>query len=187
MKGVVFTEFIDHVAKSFGEDAVDDLIEASALPSGGAYTAVGTYDAAEMTTLCGTLAAQTGAPAAELVRGFGFHLGCAFARDHAAYFDRAANLFDFLDSVERHIHVEVRKLYPDAELPKLAIRSRTDRRLVMEYCSPRRMSVLAEGLIHSAARRFGVTVDVQTLPWPERGDDGALFVVDLIGHGTPAG
>lgn len=180
MKGVVFTEFIEHVAQSFGEDAVDDLIEASDLPSGGAYTSVGTYDPEEMNTLCSTLSAQTGESPDKLVRGFGYHLGCTFAREHAAYYERAANLFDFLDSVHGHIHVEVRKLYPDAELPLLNVRSRGERELVLEYCSPRRMGLLAEGLIHSAATRFGVKVDVQRLPWPERGDDGAVFVVNLL-------
>ena len=39
MKGIVFTEFLDFVADRYGEDTVDDIIDASELPSAGAYTA----------------------------------------------------------------------------------------------------------------------------------------------------
>ena len=51
MKGVIFTEFLGMVADRFSEDMVDDIIEASDLPSGGAYTAVGIYDHGEIVAL----------------------------------------------------------------------------------------------------------------------------------------
>ena len=53
MKGMVFTEFLDFVGETFGGDMVDDIIEVSELPSGGAYTSVGTYSHGEMAALCG--------------------------------------------------------------------------------------------------------------------------------------
>ena len=46
---------------------VDDIIDASALPSGGAYTAVGTYHHGEMLALCSALAERTGEPVPALV------------------------------------------------------------------------------------------------------------------------
>ena len=80
MKGVVFTEFLDFVAARHGEDMVDDIIEASALPSGGAYTAVGTYNHEELVTLCSALAAATGENQSDLVRDFGTHLSSGVLR-----------------------------------------------------------------------------------------------------------
>ena len=180
MKGVVFTEFLDFVAKRFGDDTVDDIIDASQLPSGGAYTAVGTYDHAEMVTLCTALAERTGTPTADLVRGFGGHLSGTFARGYPAFFARSASFFDFLESIEAHIHVEVRKLYPDAELPSFKIEERTSTRLVMEYRSPRRMSDLAEGLILGTARQFGVEARVQTLAVDGSNGEATRFIVDLV-------
>src|SRR5262245_35992633 len=53
MKGVVFTEFLEMVGAKFGEDMVDDVILACELPSGGAYTSVGTYDHQELFALVG--------------------------------------------------------------------------------------------------------------------------------------
>ena len=48
MKGMVFTEFLEMVESTFSADMVDDIIDDSAPPSGGAYTSVGTYDHQEL-------------------------------------------------------------------------------------------------------------------------------------------
>jgi hypothetical protein len=181
MKGVVFTEFLGFVSARWGEDMADDIIDAQPLASGGAYTSVGTYDHREMHALCGALATRTGLPAAGLVRDFGEHLAGVFAAQHPEFFDRAAHYFDFLASIEDHIHVEVRKLNPDAELPTFKIEARTPTQLVMLYRSPRRLGALSEGLIAGSARRFGVQARVQAQP-VEAGDGQAVrFTVDLDG------
>ena len=180
MKGVVFTEFLDFVAKRCGEDTVDDLIMACDLPSGGAYTTVGTYSHDEMLSLCSALSAHTGEPVAELVCAFGLHMSDAFVRDHPAFYARANNFFDFLESIEAHIHVEVLKLYPDAELPSFTVASRTATRLVMEYRSPRRMSAMAVGLIMGSARKFEVEARVDTVAIEGSHGEATRFVIDLV-------
>jgi len=45
MKGIIFTEFLEMVEDRFSPEIADRIIEAADLPSGGAYTAIGTYDA----------------------------------------------------------------------------------------------------------------------------------------------
>jgi hypothetical protein len=180
MKGLVFTEFLGFVRQQHGEDMVDDIIDASDLPSGGAYTAVGTYPHGEMFTLCSALAERTGTTAADLVRSFGDHLSGAFARSHPEFFERAGNLFDFLESIEEHIHVEVRKLYPDAELPTFQVEQRTPTRIVLLYRSPRRMGHLSEGLIQGSARQFDVQVMVQSDPLDGGDGQAVRFTVDMV-------
>lgn len=180
MKGMVFTEFLEFVAERHGADTVDDIIEASALPSGGAYTTVGTYDHAEMVSLCTALADRTGQPVGQLVRAFGDRLSDSFAGSHPAFFQRSGSLFDFLASIEGHIHVEVRKLYPDAELPSFAVEERTPRRMVIVYRSPRHMAALSEGLIHGSARQYGVRVRVTAEPIEVTQGSAVRFVIDLV-------
>lgn len=180
MKGIVFTEFLGFVRDHHGEDMVDDIIDASELPSGGAYTAVGTYHHGEMLALCSALAARTGESVPALVRLFGDRLSDSFARTHPAFFARAGNLFDFLESIEGHIHVEVRKLYPDAELPTFTVESRTPTRIVLLYRSPRRMGHLSEGLIHGSARQYGVQVLVSAEPIAGTDAQAVRFTVDLV-------
>ncbi len=51
MKGMVFTEFLEMVEDRFSPEIADRIITASDLRSGGAYTAVGTYEHSEMIQL----------------------------------------------------------------------------------------------------------------------------------------
>jgi hypothetical protein len=161
MKGVVFTEFLEMVDARFGPEVTEEIVASSALPSGGAYTAVGTYDHAEILTLVGALAARTGAPPRELVRAFGHHLAGTFARRYKVFFDRAGDTFGLLRSIENHIHVEVRKLYPDAELPRFEVEREDASQLVLVYRSPRPFADLAEGLIEAAARYYGEEITLR--------------------------
>ncbi|MFM7531258.1 MAG: heme NO-binding domain-containing protein, partial [Rubrivivax sp.] len=180
MKGMVFTEFLDYVRQHHGDDMVDDIIDDSDLASGGAYTAVGIYHHGEMFALCTALAARTGQAVPVVVRGFGDHLSGTFARSHPAFFARAGNLFDFLESIEGHIHVEVRKLYPDAALPSFRVEARTPTRIVLLYRSPRRMGHLSEGLIQGSARQFGVQVLVESEVLANSDSHAVRFTVDLV-------
>ena len=175
MKGVVFTEFLGLVEEKFGEDVVDDIIEAAELASGGAYTAVGYYDHGEMVALVTHLSDQTKIPAKDLLHVFSEHLMGYFARAYPAFFEAAADTLDFIESVDRHIHVEVRKLYPDAELPSFRCRRRSEHVLEVEYRSVRNFDELAHGLMLHAARHFGETLDIERQP--TRPDGAVPFVV----------
>ena len=52
------------------------------------------------------------------------------------------------------VHVEVRKLYPDAELPSFVTRWEGDA-FVLEYRSQRPFAALAEGLLRGAIVHWG--------------------------------
>lgn len=154
MKGIVFTEFLDFVEKVFGEDSADAIIEKSNLESGGSYTAVGLYDYREMITLVTELSLHTQHSAPDLLKAFGHNMLCRFTHLYPALFKQSSNLFQFLGSVDHQIHVEVRKLYPDAELPKFATIERSNDHIVMDYHSCRAMGAFAEGLIAGAAEHY---------------------------------
>jgi hypothetical protein len=164
MKGVVFTEFLEMVEQQYSPALADDLVDSSDLPSGGAYTAVGTYAPAEMTTLVQALADRTGASVPELLEGYGQNL-----------FSRAGpcgptDALAFVATIQPVVHAEVRKLYPDAELPEFEITWLSDNELVMTYRSPRRLGDLAMGLLRGAVQHFGQPVD---LVRENAGGDGA--------------
>jgi hypothetical protein len=160
MKGIVFTEFLEMLEAQHSADRVDDLIEACALPSNGAYTAVGTYDHAEMVTMVSTLATMTNTPVPELLKGFGQHLFGRFFALYPGFFEGVTDTLDFLSRIEDVIHVEVRKLYPDAELPRFEIERQSPHVLSMVYHSERAMGDLAQGLIEAAAAHFGQSIDL---------------------------
>lgn len=160
MKGIVFTEFLDFVGGRYGADMVDDVIDNASLANDGAYTSVGTYPYSGMSALVGELANRTGVAAPELIRAFGARLCERFAAKFPAFFDAEERLFDFLASVDGHIHVEVRKLYPDAELPTFRMSSRSPGAIDLDYASCRPLEALAEGMILAAAEHYGETIEI---------------------------
>lgn len=68
----------------------------------------------------------------------------AAAPPHAHEFK---NGFEFLRGVQNVIHVEVKKLHPDALLPEFNFLNETENSLTMVYESPRHLCYLCEGLI----------------------------------------
>jgi hypothetical protein len=160
MRGIVFTEFLDQVEEKFSAEMVDTIIESSDLPSKGAYTSLGTYDHSEMVQLVSHLSQETDIPIPELLRTFGEHLFTKFHASYPVFFEGINHAFDFLKNVEDYIHVEVRKLYPDAELPKIDYETPSDNQLVMIYSSSRPFGDLAEGLISGCIKHFGNSIGI---------------------------
>lgn len=174
MKGIVFTEFLAFVADLWGEDMVDDIIEVSTLPSGGAYTSVGTYDHAEMVSLLSAMSKRSECAPEDLLQRFGFHLADRFALLFPSFFTRASSFFTFLASIDDYIHVEVQKLYPDAELPSFEVMQTEGSEMTMRYRSSRKMEDFAEGLILGCARHFERKIIIQRT---EDDDGSTLFTV----------
>lgn len=160
MKGIVFTEFLEMVEDRFGAEMVERIIEESALQSGAAYTAVGTYDHHELLRLVTQLSAASGLPVPALVRAFGQHLFGRFVQGYPQFFQGVHSAFAFLGKIESYIHVEVRKLYPDAQLPHFEYRYSGDGRMDMIYRSHCPFSDLAEGLILGCIEHFGQPIEV---------------------------
>jgi len=154
MKGIVFTEFMDMVESKFGYEMVDSLIEENELPSNGIYTSVGTYQFSEMVTLLVDLSKKTNLEMSQLMYAFGQYLFVTFTKAYGQFFSRAANSFTFLESIDRHIHVEVLKLYPDAQLPTFKTKRLDEYRMEMIYTSERKMFDFAKGLIDATFDYF---------------------------------
>jgi len=154
MKGVVFTELLEMAEARFSLAVVDRMIRRAAPASGGQYTSVGTYPTAELAGLLAELSAETGVAVPVLLKDFGGHLLRRFVQGHPAFFQSAPTAFALLSSVEGYIHVEVKKLYPDAELPSIVCAPEGPDKMVVTYRSPRRLADLAEGLITACAEHY---------------------------------
>jgi hypothetical protein len=175
MKGVIFTEFLGLVEQKWDADMVDDIIDACDLPSGGAYTAVGTYDHREIVALVSELSKRSGVDVPDLLRVYGQHLFSKLAISYPQFVGKTACVLDFLEGVENYIHVEVRKLYPDAELPSFETTRREPKVLEMIYRSSRHLDDVCHGLIEGCMTYFKVEGSVEREPI----EDGTRFVVSV--------
>ena len=169
MKGIVFTEFLEMVESKFGIEMVNGLLDSSELASGGVYSAVGTYDHKEMVSLVVELGKRSGMPLPDLLKAFGRYLFGTFKTSYASMFESAGDGFEFLESIDQEIHVEVLKLYPDAELPSFKTERKDDNVLQMDYHSDRAMGALAHGLIEACGEHYNEGFDIVMQPQTEDG------------------
>ena len=177
MKGMVFTEFLELVERTWSPAMADDQVDACDQASRGAYTAVGTYDHREMVKLVVQLAARTGQPVDEVLHWFGSELFASLAQAFPHFVGVHSDAFSLLSCIEAVIHVEVRKLYPDAELPSFEVSRPDGATLVLDYHSPRCMDALAHGLIDGCVARFGGGVHVRRTPLGPSHADGSRFTL----------
>lgn len=154
MKGIVFTEFLEMIETKFGDEMADKIIVDAVLPSGGAYTAIGTYDHRELIALVDQLSKHSQRPVPELVETFGYHLFGQFFAAYPEFFTGIDSALDFLANVDKYIHDEVLKLYPDAELPSFEYDRSMPDTLVMIYRSSRPFANLALGLVQGCIDHF---------------------------------
>lgn len=177
MKGIVFTEFLDMVEQKYGYEMVDGLLTESDLASGGAYTAIGTYSFQEMVSLLSNLSKRTETDPNDLLHAFGEYIFHYFLKNYNTFFSSTTDAFQFLASIENHIHIEVKKLYPDAELPTFVVHKSDAKAMSMEYHSERRMGYFALGLIESSLKHYH---DPSEIIMTDISGDGQVVKFDLI-------
>lgn len=176
MKGVVFTEFLTLVDTAFSPEMAEEIIAACDLPSGGVYTSVGTYSHQELIAMVVELSKRTETPVPALVKTFGHHLFNVLANSTMVEIDVKQDFFDFLFSVENYIHVEVKKLYPEASLPEISCTLNENKTLTLDYQSRCPFADLADGLLHEGAVFFKTDVEIERTAGNAEGNQATFLV-----------
>jgi hypothetical protein len=154
MKGIVFTEFLDLVEEKFGLEMVDAIISQSKLESKGVYTSIGTYSFSELLQLLQNLQTKTGISIDNLLLIYGEHFFSVIETNYKDLLSSYNDPIEMLASIENHIHVEVRKIYTDAELPTFIIKEKTKKTLILIYKSSRSMHHFGLGLMNKTFEHF---------------------------------
>jgi len=152
MKGIIFNYLGEMVEEKFGLEAWDALLTKTGLD--GRFIASETYPDEDLIALVLAAHEATGIDKEDLIRAFGSYLLPHFRDNNPQFFENHTNLKTFLLSVDRVIHVEVRKLHPGVILPSFDYEDESDSELTMHYSSPRKLCFLAEGLIAASAEHF---------------------------------
>ena len=177
MKGIVFTEFLEMVEQKFGLGMVDTIIENAELESQGAYTAVGTYKFSELVDLIVNLSKETNIEVDDLIHVYARYFFNTLVDNHSDIFKHYKTAFDMLAGIEKHIHVHVRKIYPDAELPYFDVKEESDTKLVLEYHSERGLHSFAQGLMERTLEHYQEKATITKEPVKE---DGTVVMFTLV-------
>ena len=160
MKGIIFTEFLELVEEKFGLEMVDTIINKSNLESNGIYTSIGTYKFSEMLQLLQHLSSNTNISIDNLLLVYAEHFFSILEKNYPGLLATYNDPIDMLSSIENHIHIEVRKIYPHAELPTFEVVDKTDNSLVMIYKSSRAMHHFGLGLMNKTFEHFNATATI---------------------------
>lgn len=176
MKGIVFRLLEKMVTTKLGPGAWEALVDQSPLETpGGAFIGSETYPDADLMALVTTASRMTGRPAGDLVRSFGQFIFQDLANLHPMFIKPGMDARRFLLTVDRVIHVEVRKLHPGVLLPSFEYEEPAADRLVMIYRSPRQLCDLAAGLIDGVADHFGEGIEQHQPNCTKLGHDHCRF------------
>ena len=173
MKGIIFNLAEEVVSDTYGPEAWDDLLEGAGLD--GAYTSVGNYPDAHLTGLVGVAAESQGRPAGAIIREIGKSALPRLATRYPHFFEGHTSTRPFLLTLNDVIHAEVRKLYPQADVPVFDFETSDGDSLLLGYHSERKLCALAEGFIMGAAAHYGEQATIDQPECMHRGDDRCLI------------
>ncbi len=162
MKGVIFNLVEEVVTTQFGEQAWDEILDSAG--ADGAYTSLGNYPDVQFAGLIRAMSGRNGRPEREALAWFGRQAMPILAQRYPEFFAAHRGLRSFLLSLNDVIHAEVRKLYPDADVPVFEFETPAGTNahdpLLIHYRSKRRLCLLAEGFIYGAADCFKEMIKV---------------------------
>ena len=182
MKGVIFQEFITMVETKFSLETADLMMTSSTLETGGAYASVGTYDHGEIVEMVGHLSVATGVKVSDLLRTFGRYLFKSFTLRYPNHIKNVTSTYALLRVLDDKIHVDVRKLYPDAELPTFDSSNADPAVMILVYRSARPFADLAEGMIGGAIQHFDESISVTRYDFPCQGGAHTRFTLEKTSH-----
>ena len=160
MRGVVFTELMEFVENTLGFEVADKMIENAKLANDGAFSQGGNYPFEDLVKLLTALSEITGKKPNELLFIFGEHLFSVLVKLYGKNIKEVGSALDFIDSVEDFVHVEVKKLYPDVDLPTFKTIEKSENHLILIYSSEKRLESFAHGLISSCGDYFNEPLEV---------------------------
>lgn len=179
MKGEVFIAFNQMVEDNIGIDSWELLLEKVQPESKGIYTSVEAYADEELFAFVAALSEMTQTPQAQLIEAFGCYLFDALNNKHPIFTQQQPGFFGFIDSIDKVIHQEVKKLYDTENLPSLQCQGLSSSQLLVNYQSPRKLCFLAEGLIRGAAKHYQVDYSLDHRQCMHDGAESCEFLIAL--------
>ncbi|WP_077339965.1 heme NO-binding domain-containing protein [Pseudocolwellia agarivorans] len=177
MQGSIFTAFSDMIIEKMGMEQWNELIEKTEPASQGMYTTGEQYADSELVNMVVVLSEKTGIEPEKLIQAFGQYLFTSLYANCPTDVSNIKTLREFLLSIHSVIHVEVKRLHPNAYLPKFEYEDGEGTDLIMYYSSKRKLCHASIGLIYGAAKQFDEEISISHPECMHTGKDRCKLVV----------
>lgn len=154
MKGVIFNITENFITDKFGEDKLDEILESCKLETTTPFVGPGTYPDSDLMQIVAKASEILKIEPGELVKQLGQYAFFKLAERFPEYVTPYSHPKDFLKTVDGMIHVEVKKLYTDTQLPTFVYSEPSPNELTITYYSKRKLYAFMEGLINGVAEYF---------------------------------
>ena len=160
MKGIIFIALNEVIEDNFGLTVWDEVLQEVQPESEGIYISAESYSDQELFALVGALSTKLAIPVPTLIATFGEALFPKLAHKFPVFLEKQPSLKHFLMTIHDVIHVEVKKLFTEPNLPTIEYIDPGNDGLTMIYRSKRKLCHLSEGLIKGAANEFKTSVSI---------------------------
>ncbi|MEM6960813.1 MAG: heme NO-binding domain-containing protein [Myxococcota bacterium] len=181
MKGVVFNLLEAFVVEGWGEETYERLISKCPLKTKEPFVGPGTYPDSDLLVIANAAARTLGISLDDALVAFGAYCFPKLAATLPAGLEGYDSAKGFLLDVDRVIHVEVRKLLPEAKTPKFTYEDPSPDQLYIRYESERKLCRFMEGLLDGVAAYFQIKIDHEQTCCVHQGAPHCLFALRFQG------
>ena len=182
MQGAIYTAFSDMIIEQMGMEQWNELIEQTDPPSQGIYTSGEQYQDSELINMVQALSVKTGIEIEPLIEQFGRYLFKKLYETSPVDISKIDSLQSFLLAIDGLIHVEVKRLHPNAYLPTFEYETVDENTLIMYYSSKRKLWHVSIGLIFGAAEQFNEKISIKHPECMHQGAVRCKLVISFEGH-----
>ena len=182
MKGVIFNLFEEYVAAGYGDVFLEDLYVEASLPDDvPPFIGPLSYPDDIFFDMVVYTAKKKNLNPEKLYFAFGRFSIPLLAKRFPIFFTESSSTMELMEKINDIHHLEVKKLYPDAELPHFKIEPGDDDSMTVHYSSHRHLCSLAKGLIAGVADHFGESVHTEEKSCMNDGDATCIFKISSMG------
>lgn len=159
MKGVIFNIAEKFVETKYGNDALEALYNEANFSTKDPFIGPLTYPDADMLEMVRAGCKLLKLTPDELLYNLGVFAFSGLAERHPVFLKDIDHPKEFLKTVENVIHIEVKKLYEDADLPTFQYEEPHPNELIITYFSKRKLYSFMSGLIEGVAQHYKVPIE----------------------------
>jgi len=163
MKGEIFNILEDFVVENWGEEVFEEIYDNihNNLITKEPFVGPGTYPDSDFMSMVNATVEKLGVPLDQAMHAFGKYCFPRLGAKMPGYVEGFDHPKDFLKTVGDVIHVEVKKVFKDANPPDFKYRDPAPDKLVMIYQSKRKFYDFLEGLLAGTADHFNTEISVK--------------------------
>lgn len=177
--GSLFLLLKKFVESNYSEDTWSKLIQTAGIQRP-VYEMNQSYPAVEFFSLINTAAYHMGFPENDLKEKFGEFLVPDLLAIYKAYVNPAWKTFDILMNTEQVMHTAVRRQAGNANPPVLNVTRVSDKLLIIDYYSKRKMASLAIGIIKGIAKYYHEGEKIKIVPNTNPDDERVQIRVEFL-------